>query len=450
MSEFTFTAPLFLFVLIPWLVLMIWLAQRSGTQTLIAPHLAKALGFKSRQASKSSIFVASFAGIIAIIALAGPSLSLQERPVYTNTNARVLVMDMSMSMYANDVKPNRLTQARYKASDLLSGWSEGLTGLVAYAGDAYRISPMTSDSNTINNLIPDLKPELMPYPGSDAAAAIKLSINMMKAAGLNKGDIVLLADDLDDREREAISTQLKGEHWRLVILGIGSKAGAPIPLEDGSLMTKDNGQPVVAKSNFDNMRAVTKEVNGYFVPLQITNSDVDSISLWTQHIDLTSSVKGGQSISERINQGYYLIPLLLLPALMLFRRGFIFGLVMMSLPLTYTQPAQASPWLNKAQQANELFQEKNYADAAKMFEDKQWRGVAQYQANDFKAAIKSLENPTTPTEMYNLANAYAQDGQLEQAKDLYQKVLEQNPEQGDAKHNLSVVEKAIEQQQQQQ
>ena len=120
MSEFTFTAPLFLFALIPWLVLMIWLAQRSGTQTLIAPHLAKALGFKSRQASKSSIFVASFAGIIAIIALAGPSLSLQERPVYTNTNARVLVMDMSMSMYANDVKPNRLTQARYKASDLLS------------------------------------------------------------------------------------------------------------------------------------------------------------------------------------------------------------------------------------------------------------------------------------------------------------------------------------------
>ena len=157
----------------------------------------------------------------------------------------------------------------------------------------------------------------------------------------NKGDIVLLADDLDDREREAISTQLKGEHWRLVILGIGSKAGAPIPLEDGSLMTKDNGQPVVAKSNFDNMHAVTKEVNGYFVPLQVTNRDVESIGLWTQHIDLTSSIKGGQSISERINQGYYLIPLLL-PALMLFRRGFIFGLVMMSLSYLYTTGASQS------------------------------------------------------------------------------------------------------------
>lgn len=95
--------------------------------------------------------------------MAGPSWQSAERPSVQNSAARVLIMDMSRSMYATDLAPNRLTQARYKALDLLKGWQEGSTGLVAYAADAYVVSPLTSDSATLANLLPNLSPDIMPY-----------------------------------------------------------------------------------------------------------------------------------------------------------------------------------------------------------------------------------------------------------------------------------------------
>ncbi|MDN3685501.1 VWA domain-containing protein [Vibrio sinaloensis] len=123
------------------------------------------MGIQSGPVTHRWLKGAAWLGAIAILALSGPSLTSKSRPSFANSSARVVVMDMSMSMYATDVKPNRLTQARYKVSDLLSYWQEGSTGLVAYAGDAYIVSPMTSDSSTIANLVPNLSPELMPYPG---------------------------------------------------------------------------------------------------------------------------------------------------------------------------------------------------------------------------------------------------------------------------------------------
>ncbi|WP_325205998.1 VWA domain-containing protein, partial [Vibrio sp. 03_296] len=82
----------------------------------------------------------------------------------TSTAIKIgLCMDMSQSMYAQDIAPSRLQQARYKALDLLPQWKEGNTALIAYAGDAYLLSPLTSDSQTLANLIQNLSPDIMPY-----------------------------------------------------------------------------------------------------------------------------------------------------------------------------------------------------------------------------------------------------------------------------------------------
>lgn len=115
-------------------------------------------------------------------ALAGPSFGYKETPSFQLSGARILVMDMSRSLYATDLKPNRLTQAKYKAKDLLPYWKEGMTGLVAYANSSYLVSPLTGDSKTLDNLITNLSPEIMPYKGkgSNLSAAITQSIEMMK------------------------------------------------------------------------------------------------------------------------------------------------------------------------------------------------------------------------------------------------------------------------------
>ncbi|KOO03849.1 vWA domain-containing protein, partial [Vibrio hepatarius] len=449
MSEFTFLYPLWLLGLIPWLMLLVWLSKRQKSQTLIAPHLAKAMGLQVKRSKSALLSIIAATGAITLIALAGPSFSSQERPSFANTSARVVVMDMSMSMYATDIKPNRLTQARYKVTDLLNSWQDGTTALVAYAGDAYVVSPMTSDTRTIANLMPSLSPEIMPYPGANAVKGVELAVEVMQNTGASSGNIVLVTDDIDAKEKQDIESLLSGSNWRLTILGLGSRAGAPIQLQDGTLMTMDNGQPVVAKSDFAAMQSLASAVNGQFIPVQLTNRDVEQIVNLTSQVDGTSLNNKQHKIEERINQGFWLLPLLLIPALLIFRKGVFFSALLLILPLTKPTPAQASPWLTQNQQAMQQYNAGEYEQAAEQFNDPRWKGIAQYQAGDYQAAIDSLQSDTSLEGKYNLANAFAQAQDFDKAIELYQQVLEQNPQHQDAKANLEVVKQAQQQQQQQ-
>ncbi len=451
MSDFVFLSPLWLLALIPLGGLVLWLSRRAKNQTLIAPHLASALGLASPKSQRGALHLLGLCWLIAVTALAGPSFEKQPRPSYSNSSARVVVMDMSLSLHATDIKPNRLAQARYKVLDLLKGWQEGSTALVAYAGDAYTVSPLTSDSATIANLVPNLSPEIMPFPGANAASGVKLAIEMLKNAGLNRGDIILLADDLDSSESKAIRALLDGTNWTLMIVGIGTQAGAPIPLDDGSLLKTDAGQTVVAKTDFAAMQSLASAVNGVFTPYRADGSDVERILAQTRGEKPVTGSKNAQTISDQVNNGYWLVVLLLAPALLLFRRGFVFvALLGLALGL-HTPTAEASPWLNRDQQAMQAFEQKDYQHAAEQFSDPQWQGIARYEAKDYQGAIDALSQVAKPDSrtQYNLANAYAQAGQLEKARDLYQQLLQTEPDNADAKHNLQVVEQALKQQQQQ-
>ncbi|MGL6026774.1 MAG: VWA domain-containing protein, partial [Vibrio sp.] len=231
MSPLIFLYPHWLWLLIPLGMFALWLGLHRPPRGLIAAHLAPALGVTTHSRRRQAGLLA-LAWLIATLALAGPSWQTATRPSMQNSAARVLIMDMSHSMYATDLQPNRLTQARYKALDLLQGWSEGSTGLIAYAADAYIVSPLTSDSATLASLVPSLSPDIMPYQGADAAAAIQLAITMMQQAGHARGDLILLADDLSPTERTKITPILQGSPWRLILLAIGTPSGAPITLSD--------------------------------------------------------------------------------------------------------------------------------------------------------------------------------------------------------------------------
>ncbi|HDM8036810.1 TPA: VWA domain-containing protein, partial [Vibrio fluvialis clinical-1] len=445
MSDFVFLSPQCFWALIPLGGLVLWLSRRAKNQTLIAPHLATALGLASPKNQRGALHLVALGWLIAVTALAGPSFETQPRPSYSANNARVVVMDMSLSLHATDIKPNRLAQARYKVLDLLKGWQEGSTALVAYAGDAYTVSPLTSDSATIANLVPNLSPEIMPFPGANAASGVKLAIEMLKNAGLNRGDIILLADDLDSSESKAIRALLDGTNWTLMIVGIGTQAGAPIPLDDGSLLKTDAGQTVVAKTDFAAMQSLASAVNGVFTPYRADGSDVERILAETRSEKSVMGGKNAQTISDQVNNGYWLAVLLLAPALLLFRRGFVF-VAMLGLTLgLHTPTAEASPWLNRDQQAMQAFEQKDYQHAAEQFSDPQWQGIARYEAKDYQGAIDALSQVAKPDSrtQYNLANAYAQAGQLEKARDLYQQLLQTEPDNADAKHNLQVVEQAL-------
>ncbi len=449
MAEFTFLTPYWLLGLLVIPVVLALNSQYKGKKSsLIAPHLAKMLGHSVKV--KHFYFVWGLAWAMACIALAGPSWQSNTRPSFELSQNRVLVLDMSRSMYATDVKPNRLTQTRYKALDLLPKWKEGSTGLVAYAGDAYTLSPLTTDSSTLAGIIEHLSPELMPYQGSNLPAAIETALDQFSQAGVNQGDIVVLADDLDDSELTRSLSLLNGKDIRVSVIAIGTADGAPIALPDGAQMKNQRGNTIVAKTNLKNLQTLAKKTGGLFVPVQHNNRDVDSIATFTDNAGSHLAAKQSEDVKmdSRLNGGFWLLPLLLIPAALLFRRGMIWVLLASVLPMTWTPKAEANAFLNQNQQGEQLYQQGEYEKAQSAFTDLNWKGAASYQAGDYESAIQAFSNNKTLDGRYNLANALAQNGQLEDAADLYKQLIDEKPDFEAAKKNLSVVEEKLKQQQQ--
>ncbi|MCF7352668.1 VWA domain-containing protein [Vibrio sp. CK2-1] len=468
MSDFQLLNPTWLYAIIPAVLLSVWLYRKPKTTSLIANHLSQQLGLDQTKTHSSVVGVLLTAWLIAIVALAGPSFQKQQVPSFGVNNARVIVMDMTLSMYATDLAPNRLTQARYKVMDLLPALKEGTTGLVAYSADGYMISPLTHDANTLKNLIPNLSPDIMPTHGSNAGAGVKKAIDMLTQAGHQQGDIILVADGLSSAASDNIATQLKGTNWNLSVMSVGTAQGAPIRLPSGDMFTH-NGVTVVAKADLNALQSLAQTGHGVYTALRTDDVDIQTLAQALNHVELKTNKqnKGSPELEVHINNGFWLLPILLIFALGAFRRGGIFSLALLvSLPLLQPQDAFAaqetqpkttpesgfelsSVFKTPDQQGYQSYQAKDYAKAATQFESRAWQGTSQYQAGNYQAAIQSLQGLKDEDSRYNLANAQAQAGQLEQAKQGYEDILKTNPNHADAKKNLEIVNKALQQQQNQ-
>ncbi|WP_163920643.1 VWA domain-containing protein [Photobacterium sp. Alg240-V54] len=446
MADFTFMHPQWFAALIPLIIVLPWLKGKAQHSGLIAPHLAQKLGLAQQQPKRWPLALLALGWLIAVIAMAGPSWQKVKLPAYNLSGARVLVMNMSQSMYATDIKPNRLTQERFKALDMLPGWKEGSTGLVAFAGDGYEVSPLTTDSSTLRNLIPSLSPDVMPIAGNNAAKGIAEAIRLLKQAGHNSGDIILMTDGMTKAVAQQALAELKGTHYRVSILAMGTVEGAPIMLPNGSMLS-ENGTPVMSKIDINTLMSITDSTGGILQMAQTTDNDVNAIVNFTAK-PLASGKKGHEKeLQERLNGGFWLILPLLLLALLGFRRGIVLAAMFVLLPIDH---AQASPWVNTNRQAYETFTDGNFKKAAQDFTAPQWKGIAEYKAQQYDQAIATLKPLKDLTSQYNLGNAYAQKGDYKQAAATYEKVLKQQPDFADAKKNLAIVEQAEKQKQQQQ
>ncbi|MCL1076890.1 VWA domain-containing protein [Parashewanella spongiae] len=448
-----FIRPEWLWALLPLLGLLffLWRNQDSNTawSRYIAPHLAHLLMDSGKQSSRTSLLVASFIWLIGILALSGPALTKETLPVFASTQGRVIVMDMSLSMYATDLAPNRLSQAKFKAIDLLKEIKEGETGLIAYAGDAFTISPLTRDSATLQNLLPTLTPDIMPVLGSDAASGLTQAVTLLKNGGHLKGDIILLTDGINSNQLSDAKKALAGENYRLAIMGFGTKQGAAIRLPNGQLLRDNADQVVVAKTEYDILSQLTNDYQGVVTHNSVDDSDVKRIAHWFSVDD--SAKLTDQQGEAWLDLGPYL-SLLLLPLLLLsFRKGFSVAALFFVLSLP-PAPAEAALWEDlwqtQNQQAQQAYQDKDYQRAAGQFNDPQWQASADYKAGNYQKALEGFEQDSSAESLYNQGNSLMQLNKLKEAQQRYQQAIDKNPDFADAKHNLDLA-KQLEQQQKQ-
>ncbi|WP_338725391.1 VWA domain-containing protein [Shewanella baltica] len=457
-----FIRPEWLLALMPLalVLLSLWRQHESHSawNRYIAPHLAKILVTQGSKKSRRPLHLLAFTWLIATFALAGPAVNKQSLPVFAAEQGRVLVMDMSVSMFATDLAPNRLTQAKFRATDLLRNLKEGETGLVAFAGDAFTISPLTRDTGTLLNLLPTLSPEIMPVRGSNLAAGLTQAKTLLAQGGHIRGDIIVMTDGITAAQFDDANSALSGTQYRLAVVAFGTSQGAPIRLPDGQLQRDSSNEVVVASTDFGLLQKLAADNKGVLIQNRTDGNDLAQLQHWLSDTgDAKATDLDGETLQDL---GPYLAMLLLLPALFSFRQGIVAsvgfatligGLLLAAAP----QPAHASVWDNAwdnvwktpDQQAMQAYQSQDYANAAKQFESPQWRGSAQYKAGDYEQALKTFEQDSSAQGLYNQGNALMQLGKPDKAKERYQAALEKQADFPAAKANLELAEKQLKEQQ---
>ena len=388
---------------------------------------------------------------ILVIGAAGPSLERAELPVFEKSDALVIVLDLSQSMWATDTQPSRVRRARQKIMDILDTRSEGVTGMVVFAGDAHVVTPLTDDARTIENLLSALSPDIMPLQGSNAAEAILLSAGLLETAGLTNGTVLLITDGLPKFSVDDVREALSRVNAELSILTVGSATGAPIPLPEGGFLRDSDDQIVIPAVDREVINRIATELSAKTADTSVDDSDIQFLLS-----DNESSITAEDSLERKtdtwIDLGFWLAVLAAVFMLPLFRRGAL-SVVLAGLFLTHADTSDANVldnlWSTPDQKGAKALEMGDAERAAALFEDTDWRGTAHYEIGDYRSASAEFGKAESADALYNRANALALAGDLQGAIDSYDKSLEIEPEQQDAIANRELVKSLLEQEQQQ-
>lgn len=406
---------------------------------VLATGQARGLGYRW--------WLALIGGVLAALALAGPSWNRVEQPVFRSEQAMVIALDMSRSMDAQDLVPSRLARARLKILDILERHRSGQTALVVYSSNAFTVTPLTNDVDTVAELVDSLSTDIMPSRGSYPLAAIDKGRQLLEQAGVHLGEILLITDGGSSPAAERAAEDLRAAGYRLSVLAVGTTAGAPIPRAGGGFVTDQSGNIAVPRLEAAGLKRLAAAGGGRYAVITADDQDIDALL----NGDVGSGAESDESLAtdQWQEEGPWLLLLLVPLAALAFRKGLVLALVVFLLPVA--EPARAFSWqdlwLNKDQQAERLLEEGSAADAAEVFNDPRWRAVASYRAGNYGGSAAGFAEHEDIDSLYNLGNALARLGEFESAIDAYEQVLEIDPQAEDARHNLDLLRDALEQQQ---
>ena len=451
-ADFHFIRPLWLIALLPAvLIFVLFLKQRfsRGNWATVCDEALMPFILEDGATTKSygMLVVLMSAVMLGIIALAGPTWERLETPTFSSDAALVIALDLSPTMNATDIKPSRLARARFKIADILRQRKDGLTALVVYSADAFTVTPLTNDTATIENQLNALESSIMPAAGKNTAAALQQSVDLLKQAGQQEGDVLLVTDAVEDDkvvDKETMAT------YRLSILGVGTAEGGPVKMERGGFLKDSQGNIVLPRLKTAKLSAIAQQGKGRYLGITADDADVKSlIGFFDRTTNANRELENG--VTEQWNDlGAWLLLLVLPLAALSFRKGFLVLCLVVILPMPKTSYAFEwnDLWATQNQQAQQAFANEQYEQAAERFETPEWKAAAHYKAGNYQQAVEQLEESQTADGLYNKGNAHAKLKDYEKAIEAYESALKKNPNNDDAKHNLKLVKDAQEQQKQ--
>lgn len=373
-----------------------------------------------------------------IVGMAGPTWEQIERPGNKTEAALVILLDLSRSMLAEDIQPNRIERAKLKIKDLFSAAPNVKTALVAFAGTAHTVVPFSKDYRTISRQMEALRPGIMPIRGSNITEALDLADTLLNKI-IAPSTILLVTDNIPPEETERVSRLASQTH--LEIMTIATPNGATIPMGRGVLKDKA-GNTVIPRLDLVSLKQIGEIENVNIVPTTLDDSDVKILATHIRQ-NLEFIIDPENAEEEWKDNGYWLLFPITLICLFWFRRGWLVHwcwIFLLTSGCTGEEDFSfADLFYTKDQQAQRLLEKGNMEEAAERFESATLKGYAYYQLGNLEAAVEAYSQDVTASGFYNLGVVYTKMGDLEAAQEAFNTAAELDPDLVQATQNLEKV-----------
>lgn len=330
MSELSldFLRPWWLVGIVPWVVAMLFMLKHrqnnSGWESIVDPILQPYVIEPDTTQRSGFKWLLLLGWLICLLTLSGPVWEKQEVPVFQGQQAQVVLFDLSRSMYSDDIKPSRIARARFKLTDFLQEASGVQIALIAFAERPYVVSPLSDDSNTIAAFVESLDPAIMPAQGSRIDLAIEKGVDLLSQASVQQGQLILITDSSVRAKDIAAASVAKTTGHRLSVIGVGTEQGAPLRSEDGRFLQDAKGAIVVPQLNPTALAGLARAGGGIFATLSSGDQDLQQLAQVQKTLSLSQEENEKKTSNEYwIEYAPYVVLILCLCALLLFRRGVI-------------------------------------------------------------------------------------------------------------------------------
>ena len=249
-----------------------------------------------------------------IVALARPQFGTKVETQERQGIEAIIALDVSNSMLAEDVKPNRLSKAKMLVSNMVDGMKDDKVGLIVYAGLAFTQLPITSDYVSAKMFLETISPDMINVQGTDIAEAIKLAQRSFTAQdGVSRAIFVIT--DGEDNEGGAVEAAKEAAEKgvRVYVLGVGDPGGAPVPMPGTNhYILDEEGNVVVSKLNEEMCREIARAGNGSYIFVDNSSSAQKKLS---EQVDRLAKAKMEATVYSEYDeqfQGFLLLGLLFL------------------------------------------------------------------------------------------------------------------------------------------
>jgi Ca-activated chloride channel family protein len=317
LSAFHFLRPAWLLLLLPFVMLSLlqWRRNdlRSQWQPVIAAHLLPRMIVRGSQRRLFSPFwVSVVLSPLLVVALAGPSWQRGESPFAEDNAALVIAVDLSQSMAGRDVQPSRLQRARDKILQLVDARGDAYTGLLAYAGSAHTVLPLSNDATVLLHYLDALRVGMLPREGKAPEQVIPLALSLLAERG-RAGTLLLLSDGAANASAAPFENLREHPELQLLVWGIG-KTQAEIDA-DTARGLDSRAQPLQEAQ----LQAIARAAGGHYQRLTPDDHDLRALQRRIERQYLA----GEDSSRPWIDGGYYLLWPIMLLFLLWFRPGWV-------------------------------------------------------------------------------------------------------------------------------